>query len=168
MLRSRCDRFRGQTTSQWNNGAALDSNLSADISCLHQGRNAYGMTVWSGGHRNGQTGVNNPDTSSVNGYKTAVYRIRDQLNGNSANPGNDIRFRVDVRPIRPTVDVGPGIRSGSGSGSGPRADARRPPRRREQVASVIVALMASAAAARAHWPKSKGCAFRSIRAGSSP
>ncbi|PSL47127.1 hypothetical protein B0I31_12534 [Saccharothrix carnea] len=99
MLRSKCDRFRGQTTSQWNNGAALNSNLSADISCLHQSQNAYGMTVWFGGHRNGQTGINNPNTSDINGYKTAVHWIRDQLNSNSANLSNDTRFWVDVRPI---------------------------------------------------------------------
>ncbi|RDI23127.1 hypothetical protein [Lentzea flaviverrucosa] len=99
MLRSKCDRFRGQTTSQWNNGAALNSTLSADISCLHQSQNAYGMTVWFGGHRNGQTGINNPHTSDINGYKTAIYWIRDQLNSNSANLSNDTRFWVDVRPI---------------------------------------------------------------------
>lgn len=67
MLRSKCDRFRGQSTSQWNNGAALNSNLTADISCLHQSQNAYGMTVWFGGHRNGQTGINNPSTGDING-----------------------------------------------------------------------------------------------------
>lgn len=99
MLRSKCDRFRGQSTSQWNNGAALNSNLSADISCLHQSQNAYGMNTWFGGHRNGQTGINNPNTSDINGYKTAVYWIRDQLNSNSANLSNDTRFWVDVRPI---------------------------------------------------------------------
>ncbi|MCC8251518.1 hypothetical protein [Saccharothrix luteola] len=99
MLRSKCDRFRGQTTSQWNNGAALNSNLSADISCLHQSQNAYGMNTWFGGHRNGQTGINNPNTSDINGYKTAVYWIRDQLNSNSANLSNDTRFWVDVKPI---------------------------------------------------------------------
>ncbi|MEV1119293.1 hypothetical protein AB0I91_29925 [Actinosynnema sp. NPDC049800] len=42
MPRNKCDRCRGQTSNQWNNGAALDSNLSAHISCLHQSQNAYG------------------------------------------------------------------------------------------------------------------------------
>ncbi|GGM94334.1 hypothetical protein GCM10011609_34750 [Lentzea pudingi] len=99
MLRSKCDRFRNQSTGEWNNGASLNSNLSADISCLHQSQNSNGMNTWFGGHRNGQTGINNPNTGDINGYKAAVYRIRDQLNRNSSNLSNDIRFWVDVRPI---------------------------------------------------------------------
>jgi hypothetical protein len=99
MLRSRCDRFRGQTTAQWNNGAVLNSNLSADIACLHQVQNSYGMNTWFGGHRNGQTGISNPNTGDINGYKAAIYWIQGQINSNSANLSNNTRFWVDVRPI---------------------------------------------------------------------
>jgi hypothetical protein len=67
MLRAACDQFRGQSTSQWNNGAALNSNLSADVSCLHQSQNHYGIDRWFGGHRNGETGLNNPNTGDING-----------------------------------------------------------------------------------------------------
>lgn len=99
MLRTACDRFRGQSTSQWNNGAALNSNLSADVSCLRQSQNYYGIDRWFAGHRNGETGLNNPNTPDINGYKTAIYWIRDRLNSSSSNLSNDTRFWVDVQPI---------------------------------------------------------------------
>ncbi|MFW6725010.1 carbohydrate-binding domain-containing protein [Streptomyces sp. MAR4 CNY-716] len=99
MLRSACDRFRGQGSSSWNNGAALNSNLSADVQCLNQSQSHYGTNLWFAGHRNGETGLNNPNTSDINGYKTAIYWIRDQLNSNSSNLSNDVRYWVDVQPI---------------------------------------------------------------------
>jgi len=36
MLRSACSRFSGQSSSQYNNGSVLNSNLSADVSCINQ------------------------------------------------------------------------------------------------------------------------------------
>ncbi|PSL52467.1 cellulose or protein binding domain-containing protein [Saccharothrix carnea] len=99
MLRSKCSRFSGQSVSQWNNGAVLNSNLSADISCLHQSQSGYGLNTWFAGHRNGESGLNNPNTSDINGYKTAIYWIKSRIDSNSANLSNDTRFWVDVRPI---------------------------------------------------------------------
>ncbi|MFF3441820.1 hypothetical protein, partial [Streptosporangium sp. NPDC002721] len=99
MLRTACSRFKGQGSSSWNNGAALNSNLSADISCLHQSQSHYGINTWFAGHRNGETGLNNPNTSDINGYKAAIYWIRDQISKSSSNLSNDTRFWVQVQPI---------------------------------------------------------------------
>jgi hypothetical protein len=97
MLRVACNRYKGQTTAQWNNGADLNSNLSADITCLHESQAYYGTDRWFAGHRNGSTGLQNPDTADIKLYRSAVYWIRDQLN--SGNLSNDIRFWVNVPAI---------------------------------------------------------------------
>jgi hypothetical protein len=99
MLRVSCSQFRGQSQNQWNNGAALNSNLGQDISCLHQSQSYYGVNTWFAGHRNGSSGLSNPNTSDINAYRTAVYWIRDQLSSNSANLYNDTRFWVNVPAI---------------------------------------------------------------------
>ncbi|MGA5704612.1 carbohydrate-binding domain-containing protein [Peterkaempfera bronchialis] len=99
MLRAACSRFQGQSASQWNNGAALNSDLSSDVSCLHQSQNHYGTNTWFAGHRNGSSGLNNPNTTDINNYRNAVYWIRDQLNSNSANLSNDTRYWVNVPAI---------------------------------------------------------------------
>ena len=99
MLRNACSRFQGQSVDSWNNGAALNSDLSADIACRHQAQNHYGEYNWFAGHRNGETGLNNPSTGDIDKYRTAVYWIQDQLEANSANLSNDTRFWVDVEAI---------------------------------------------------------------------
>jgi hypothetical protein len=99
MLRSACSQFSGQSAGQYNNGAALNSDLGRDISCLHQSQNHYGISTWFAGHRNGATGLSNPNTTDINRYKTAVHWIQNQINSNSANLSNDTRFWVQVPPI---------------------------------------------------------------------
>ena len=99
MLRVACSRFRGQSTAQWNNGAVLNSNLSADIQCLHESQSYYGVDRWFAGHRNGSSGLANPNTADINRYRTAVYWIRDRINSNSANLSNDVRYWVNVPAI---------------------------------------------------------------------
>lgn len=99
MIRSACNQFIGQDASQWNKGAALNQNLSADVACLHQSQNHYSFNTWFAGHRNGASGLSNPNTPDINAYNKAVYWIRDQLSSNPANLNNDIRFWVNVPAI---------------------------------------------------------------------
>ena len=99
LLTESCSRFRGQSGDQWNNGAVLNSNLSADVQCLHESQSFYGVDRWFAGHRNGRTGLNNPNTADIQRYRTAVYWLRDQIAANSANLTNDTRYWVNVPPI---------------------------------------------------------------------
>ena len=99
MLRSACSRFSGQSSGQYNNGAVLNSNLSADVTCLHQSQSHYGLSTWFAGHRNGASGLSNPNTSDITAYKTAVYWIQTQINKSSSNLTNDTRFWVNVPAI---------------------------------------------------------------------
>src|SRR5579859_435009 len=99
MLRTSCSQFQGRASSQYNNGAVLNSDLGADISCLHQSQSHYGIAIWFAGQRNGETGVHKPNTTDINTYKNAVYWIRDQLLANAQYLQDDTRFFVKVKAI---------------------------------------------------------------------
>ncbi|KFY79750.1 hypothetical protein V499_01291 [Pseudogymnoascus sp. VKM F-103] len=97
MLRASCSQFKGQSSSQYNNGAVLNSNLASDLSCRHQGESYYGYQKWVAGHRNGASGLANPNTADINLYKGGVDWTEQQLNGGHLSDNE--RFWVDVVPI---------------------------------------------------------------------
>jgi hypothetical protein len=41
------------------------SNLNADVQCLNECQSYYGQNKWIAGHRNGETGLNNPNTQDI-------------------------------------------------------------------------------------------------------
>jgi len=49
---------------------AQSSNLTKDIKARHDGQKHYGYDVWFAGHRNGQSGINNPYTQDIQGILT--------------------------------------------------------------------------------------------------
>ncbi|KAH8597457.1 hypothetical protein B0O99DRAFT_650849 [Bisporella sp. PMI_857] len=99
MLRVCASAFRGQSQSQWNNGAKLNSDLRADVTSRTECQNYYGYDLWFAGHRNGATGLANPNTPDINGYKSAIQWIKSQIDSNSKYRTDDTRFWVDVQPI---------------------------------------------------------------------
>ncbi|KAI8332476.1 hypothetical protein BC941DRAFT_358997 [Chlamydoabsidia padenii] len=99
MLRSSCSKFKGQTQANWNNGAVLNSDLKADIQCRKESQTFYGTDKWFGGHRNGETGLNNPYTQDIANYKNAIYWIQQQIESNAAFKTDDTRFWVNVPAI---------------------------------------------------------------------
>jgi len=99
MIRTACSQFQGQSSSSYNNGAALNSNLSADVTCMNQSQSYYGLDKWFAGHRNGSSGLSNPYTTDIANYKAAIYWIQAQINSSSSNKSNDTRFWVSVPAI---------------------------------------------------------------------
>jgi hypothetical protein len=99
MLRTSCGQFEGQTSSEYNDGAVLNSNLSEDVSCINQSQSHYGISQWFAGQRDGQSGLSDPSQSVITEYETAVYWIESQLDSSSANLSNDTRFWVEVPAI---------------------------------------------------------------------
>jgi hypothetical protein len=99
MLRTSTSQFKGQSTAEWNNGAVLNKDLKADIKARQESQNFYGADKWFGGHRDGETGLNNPQTPDINRYKDAVNWIHDQLASNQKYLTDDTRFWVDVTAI---------------------------------------------------------------------
>ena len=99
MLRTSCGQFEGQTASEYNDGAVLNSNLSEDVSCINQSQSHDGISQWFAGQRGGQSGLSDPGQSVITEYETAVYWIEAQLNSSSANLSNNTRFWVEVPAI---------------------------------------------------------------------
>jgi len=75
------------------------SNLKQDITAQQQCYSYYGAQTWFGGHRNGATGLSNPNTADINNYKNAVLWIQSQISSNSKYLTDDTRFWVDVTAI---------------------------------------------------------------------
>ncbi|CEI91561.1 hypothetical protein RMCBS344292_05845 [Rhizopus microsporus] len=99
MLRTSTSQFKGQPASDSNNGAVLNKDLKADIKARHESQKFYGTDKWFGGHRNGESGLNNSDTADINTYKSGVNWIQDQLSSDPKYLKDDTRFWVDVTPI---------------------------------------------------------------------
>ncbi|RCI00777.1 hypothetical protein CU097_015794 [Rhizopus azygosporus] len=99
MLRTSTSQFKGQPASDSNDGAVLNKDLKADIKARHESQKFYGTEKWFGGHRNGESGLNNSDTADINTYKSGVYWIQDQLSSDPKYLKDDTRFWVDVTPI---------------------------------------------------------------------
>lgn len=100
-----------------NRSTELDADIQARSDCVSY----YGDSKWFAGHRNGATGLSNPDTEDINSesdfrrhygsdestktddvhldYKSAVYWIQEQIDSDSAHESDDIRFWVDVVAI---------------------------------------------------------------------
>lgn len=72
----------------------MNSDLYADIQCRKECEGYYGFDRWYAGHRNGETGLNNPWTADIQLYKNAAGWTHSQIqNGHSQD---DWRFWVDV------------------------------------------------------------------------
>jgi hypothetical protein len=100
MIRTVHPNFTALGAGDYNRGAALNTDLRLDIDVLHRSQTHYGLAGgWWAGHRNGATGLANPGTPDIQGYRMAVEWIRDQLNASSDNLTNDTRFWVQVQAI---------------------------------------------------------------------
>ncbi|KAL4756450.1 uncharacterized protein BDW70DRAFT_154190 [Aspergillus foveolatus] len=101
MLRVCATRYglAGQSEADWNKGAILNSNVYADVASRWDCQGYYGVDLWFAGHRNGASGLSNPNTDDINNYKSAVYWIQQQIDSNSVYKTDDTRFWVNVQAI---------------------------------------------------------------------
>jgi hypothetical protein len=75
------------------------SDIYADVASRWDCQNYYGYEKWIAGHRNGESGLNNPDTDDIRRYKSAVEWIQGQIDSSSKYKSDDTRFWVDVTAI---------------------------------------------------------------------
>ncbi|KAJ5490143.1 hypothetical protein LT330_003465 [Penicillium expansum] len=99
ILRNSASEFLGQSVDQVSNGAILNSDLKKDIQARHDGEKHYGYETWFSGHRNGESGVNNPGTEDITTYINAVAWIQQQIESDEKYQSDDTRFWVDVVAI---------------------------------------------------------------------
>ncbi|KAG2198864.1 hypothetical protein INT46_008421 [Mucor plumbeus] len=99
MLRTSASQFKGQSAGDVKNGEVLNKDLKADIKARQESQEFFGTTKWFAGHRNGQSGLDNPDTEDIHNYMDGVNWIRDQLASDKKYLSDDTRFWVDVVAI---------------------------------------------------------------------
>lgn len=100
MIRSSTKKYKHYTSNDYKKGTILNKKLKQDIQIRQESQRYYGADRWFGGHRNGETGLNNPYTQDITDYKNAVNWIHDQLNSNPKKYLNDdTRFWVNVHAI---------------------------------------------------------------------
>lgn len=93
MIRSSSPQFAGLGPTQYLSGAVLNVNLGLDIQVLHASQSHYGLYgTWFAGHRNGTTGLGNPNTADVLTYRDAVFCIRDQIDADPKCLTDDTKF----------------------------------------------------------------------------
>ncbi|KAI9039719.1 glycoside hydrolase family 134 protein [Aspergillus affinis] len=99
MLRTSASEFTGQGVADVDNGAILNTELDKDILARHESEDHYGFNVWVAGHRNGQSGLDDPNTDDIATYKTAIQWIQEQIESKESYSTDDTRFWVDVTAI---------------------------------------------------------------------
>ena len=99
MLRSSASQFKGQSAGDVKHGEVLNKDLKADIKARQESQQFYGADKWFAGHRNGESGLNNPHTQDIENYKAGVNWIHDQLASDKKYLSDDTRFWVDVVAI---------------------------------------------------------------------
>ncbi|KAK2759079.1 hypothetical protein FQN54_003178 [Arachnomyces sp. PD_36] len=99
MLRVCSSQFKGQTEAEWNDGAVLNEDLTADITARHECESFYGQETWFSGHRNGESGLQNPGTPDIQAYTEGVMWIQQQIDSDEKYLSDDTRFWADIVPI---------------------------------------------------------------------
>lgn len=99
MIRACSPQFGGLGAEDFNTGAALNDDLRQDIQALNACQELFGLERWFGGHRNGATGLAEPETDDINTYQDAVLSIQAQLDSDPRFLSDDTRFFVAVPAI---------------------------------------------------------------------
>ena len=84
---------------EFTTGAVLNRDLRQDIRSLNDCQALFGLERWFGGHRNGSTGLADPETEDINTYQDAVLSIQAQLDSDPRFLSDDTRFFVAVPAI---------------------------------------------------------------------
>ncbi|KAL5042098.1 hypothetical protein BDW71DRAFT_211490 [Aspergillus fruticulosus] len=79
--------------------AGASSDLAKDIQARHEGEENFLYEIWFSGHRNGESGVQNPGTDDIKSYIDAVAWIQKQIESDPRYQSDDTRFWVDVQAI---------------------------------------------------------------------
>lgn len=94
-------------------------DLKMDIQARHEGEEKYGYETWFSGHRNGESGIDNPGTQDIKSefylissptsrtarltlstdYMDGVAWIQEQLESDEKYQSDDTRFYVSVVAI---------------------------------------------------------------------
>ena len=96
MMRQCHAAWKNLGASSYNTGAQLNSNKSLDVQVYNECRSYFGTQKFFAGHRNGASGLANPNTADINrfiaGYNWTYNNIANHLT-------DDVRFWVSIPAI---------------------------------------------------------------------
>jgi hypothetical protein len=81
--------------SSYATAAAMNTDLALDVQVYSECRSHFG-DLWWAGHRNGAAGLDNPNTTDIQNFKTAMDWTNAQI---ASHLCDDVRFWVDVPAI---------------------------------------------------------------------
>jgi hypothetical protein len=97
MIRMCHPAWNGMTASQYSTSTAMNSDRRLDVTVYDECRAMYGDRWWAG-HRNGSSGLNNPNTQDIRNFKAAMDWTYDKLSSGN-HFCDDIRFWANVPAI---------------------------------------------------------------------
>jgi hypothetical protein len=100
MIRTSYSAFRGLQAKDYGRARQLNGNRKLDVAVYHAAISRYGLDGFLAGHRNGQSGVGNPNTRDIRRFRAAFKWTRDRISSNSAYRINRVRFWVSVPELK--------------------------------------------------------------------
>lgn len=97
MMRTCYPPWQGLASDQYATAGAMNSDLGLDVAVYNACRDHFGDDWWAG-HRNGASGLANPDTADIQAFKAAMDWTYEQLVSGS-HFCDDVRFWVNVQAI---------------------------------------------------------------------
>jgi len=95
MMRQCHSAWTGYGSGDYSISDQMNSNRSLDVQVYNECRSYFGDN-WFAGHRNGSSGLSNPNTADINNFKTGYNWTYNQLSGHECD---DVRFWVDIPAI---------------------------------------------------------------------
>ncbi|WP_083608214.1 carbohydrate-binding domain-containing protein [Teredinibacter haidensis] len=95
MMRQCHSAWTGYGSGDYSVSAQMNSSRSLDVQVYNECRNYFGSN-WFAGHRNGSSGLSNPNTTDINNFKAGYDWTYNQLSGHECD---DVRFWVSIPAI---------------------------------------------------------------------
>lgn len=95
MMRQCHSEWRSYGANDYAVSGAMNNNRSLDVQIYNECHNYYG-NQWFAGHRNGSSGLANPNTQDINNFRAGYEWTYNQLAGHECD---DVRFWVDIPAI---------------------------------------------------------------------
>lgn len=98
--------WKNMAAGAYATSAAMNGDRALDATVYNECRAHYGASWWAG-HRNGSSGIANPNTQDIKNFKAAADWTDGQIQS-GGHQCDDVRFWVDVPAIRllPPIDDG--------------------------------------------------------------
>jgi hypothetical protein len=98
MIRQSHPAWRNLGPADYHTADSMNTDRAFDMTILHESK-AYFGSLWWAGHRNGSTGLANPDTADIANFHLVMDWTDEQLGRDPVLLTNNVRFAVDVGAI---------------------------------------------------------------------